>query len=782
MLMTQCRFEDSTDILAIRQQIRSFVCAFWNEKEGEQAANALGYLAGFDFVAPDQPLEWVIRWFEQVAQEHNLLLIVDNLQWADEQSVQLLERLAHALARTSTVILTAARPIFRIPYPQYMRSHGQYGELELSRLSSAQARELIDHVLACVERVPAAVPEMIIERAEGNPFFLYEYLDAMFESNIFVPIGEKKWRFNIILYDQAISNIPPALISVLQARLDELPADARQLLQAASIAGQQFWLTSLKAIYDYPSKIAGLLETLIMRGMIHMDEAESSAHDPHYHFSHALYREVAYEMLPRPQREQYHKRMAAWLLGNIAGKGDQYPLLAEQFLQAGQVDAALYTYVEAVEENMRLGRLRFSLHLIDHGLAIAKRLPREEALPAVSKLWAQRGQALLAIDRFDEASAASQSALMLLGEMAPDQLVTTRILAERILGLAHTRLGRFNDAYDALTRAHNLLPGSDTGQIAAVLRGFATLLLSQGRLEDSYAYQRRSANHAISSGDDQQIAASLSLLGMIDLLRGNLQNAWDCFQRTHVLNQKNRQPIYQATDMRCIGNIWLAVQDHEQALNYYEQGIQLLEGEATTDVLLNASYAFALLHSGQHLRGRTLLENAFEQGHRDVFVRMRLHLLYIAGFIQLQEYGLAQEQTLAYLQQYGKANMLIHGKVLYLRGYAGKMLGVPDAVSYARAALETEQAYGGLDLWMGHELLAQFATEEAEQQRHWLAAAKHLQERAESLRDLPELRAALFRSPRIRQIFTEARVSTADYDSLVASGVTSASVDGSAGG
>jgi tetratricopeptide (TPR) repeat protein len=492
--------------------------------------------------------------------------------------------------------------------------------------------------------------------------------------------------------------------------------------------------------------------------MIYPNDESLFPEDQEYHFRHTLYRDVAYEMLPRPQREQYHKRMAAWLLGQIAGKGEHYPLLAEQFLQAGQFDAALYIYVEAVEENMRLNRLQYSLQLIDQALGIASRLQRQDALPAVSKLWAQRGQALLAVGRFDEASAASQSALMLLEELARDQLVTTRILAERILGLSYISLGRFNDAYDALTRAHNLLPGSATGQIAAVLRAFSTLLLHQGRLEDSYAYDRRSLNYAEMTGDEHQVTASLATLAAIDLLRGNLGIAWGRYLRTLAVNQNRTHRWYEALDMRYLGIICLEVFDYEQAMDYFERGLHLLEVDQKNDVLLDAQYGLALIYTGQQSEGKALLESTLDRGHRDIYAQMRLHLLYIAGLTQLQEYVQAREQSLAFIQQYTTTNMLMRGKALRFLGYSGLMLGVPDADGSLRTALELEKTYGGLDLWLCHEALAQSCTDPAEKQQHYQAAAQQLQQRADSVSAYPQLRTALLQSKRVGQIFAAAQL------------------------
>ncbi|MDQ7036666.1 MAG: hypothetical protein Q9P01_18090, partial [Anaerolineae bacterium] len=273
------------------------------------------------------------------------------------------------------------------------------------------------------------------------------------------------------------------------------PSEARLIAQIAAVAGYTFWSGAVARIADNP-KTQMYINTLVLRGII-VERPFSEFDDQlEYSFRHTLYRDVAYEMLPHRQQEAYHAVMANWLLERIAGKDQFYPILAQQFLSGNQPGAALYTYLEAVNAQIETDHLTEAVSLIDKSLGIANKVPREEALPVVSKLWALRGQVLIDLGRYDEASAASQSALMLLKEVPDKQLVETRINAERSLGLSYLSQGRYNDAYDALTRAHNMLPTKASSQISGVLRSFGVLLFYQGRLDDSQAYQKRAYTSA----------------------------------------------------------------------------------------------------------------------------------------------------------------------------------------------------------------------------------------------------------------------------------------------
>src|SRR5690606_10074321 len=107
---------------------------------------------------------------------------------------------------------------------------------------------------------------------------------------------------------------------------DDLPDQARQVIQTAAISGQQFWEGGISALLDIIN-VPSLLQHLITRGMVVADDSSIFEDDKQYHFRHSLYRDVAYEMIPRAKREQYHKQMSSWLLERIAGEAEYYPLL-----------------------------------------------------------------------------------------------------------------------------------------------------------------------------------------------------------------------------------------------------------------------------------------------------------------------------------------------------------------------------------------------------------------------------------------------------------------------
>jgi class 3 adenylate cyclase/tetratricopeptide (TPR) repeat protein len=753
MLMTQCNLsEDMSDEL-IEQQIVAYITEHWKHPDAKYAAAAIAYLAGFNFQSPEGNLfEWVLRWFEGVAEKHSILIAVDNLQWADEQSIALLEQITRRLAHSTGVLIAAGQADYQSMYPSYMADYPRHTIIKLAPLHYAATRMIIDRIFEHVERIPPTLAETINERVEGNPLFVQEYLGMLFDNNVFQRGKNGHWRFNILMLDTALNTLPNGLLSILQARLDDLSPEVRNIVQIAAVAGQTFWASAVDEIAE-SKNTRRLLEHLVLRGIIIKEKTSDFANELQYVFRHSLYREVAYKMIPRQKRERYHKRMSLWLLERVAGIENFYPLLAEQFQLSGEYTAALYSYMEAVQICVKRHQCHEALKLIDTSLGLANRVSRNDALPIVIKLWTYRGETLLELGRYDEASAASQSALMLLQELPADQLVVMRIQAERILGLANMRLGRYNDAYDALTRAHNALPYNATGQISSVLCAFGQLFYYQGRLEDSEAYQKRAYEHAMKTEDTLLIAAALAEIGAIEIERGYLTQAFQHFEQSLFMHRQIALVGQQSQDLFQLGIVHLAMLDYGKAYEYFSDADHLKTVFGQKDVLIQAYQALALIYLDKQTQGKGLLLGAIETGSHDIEIQRRLHLCYIEGLLALGDYVQVREQAMSFLQQTIE-NSLLRARAERFLAIASHELNTVNAVDILYSALKTEMDKGGRDTWLCHYYLANCLGNN-ESQEHYQKAAGIILERADSFQDYRDLREGFLYSQMVQHVLKQ---------------------------
>lgn len=750
MLATQCHINHDMPLDMIHSEIKAYITEMWSDEHDDKVVAAFAALAGFDIPAPDKAIEWVLRWFEAVASQEAIVITVDNLQWADQQSIFLLEQLAERLEDKACIIIAAGRPEYQTVHSNYMADYLYHADVKLEPLTPDATLSIIHAVFEHIERIPITLANTINARVEGNPLFVQEYLTMLFDNNVFVRQDDNTWRFNIIMLDTALKQLPDGLINVMQARLDELPDEARLIIQAASVSEQFFWTDSVQVLLEM-TDIEAAVELLIMRGMIVREEDSLFEGETQYRFQHSIYREVAYRMIPRATRENYHQKLSWWLLEHVAGKIELYPLVAEQFIQAGAYLAALQSYLEAVEVKVKSEEEQDALELIDKGLGFANKISRDDALPVVIKLWSYRGAALVALERYEEASAASQSALRLLEELPPNQLVTNRIMAERILGLANLSLGRYNEAYDALTRAYNLLPPSATSQIASVLEALGKLYYYQGRLDDSYAYHKRAFDYATKTQEEALISSSYMHLGMIHLERGELTKALENYDEALKLYRSYDLFVKQAQVLFHIGIVHCVCMNYAVAHQYFSEAEQLGGLSDNQRSLLQIYQAFTLIVLGQDIQGKGLLFDALNHHVANIDVAHRIQLLAIHCLIQLEDYVQAQEKAITFLQS-ETVNPILRARVLCQVGKVMSYLGIEDETNNLRESIAAEAVYGGRDLWLHYATLADITENTNERENYHKKARELIESRATLLLEHEELHEAFVSHDTVKTI------------------------------
>src|SRR5262249_33147332 len=173
--------------------------------------------------------------------------------------------------------------------------------------------------------VPTALRDLVVDRADGNPFYIEELIKALIDDRVIVK-GEGAWSVDTTRLSTV--RIPATLTGVLQARLDTLPANLHQLLQRASVVGRVFWDAaavhlSRESAGLKPAEVHTMLEELRDREMLLQREESGFAGTVEYVFRHAILRDVTYETVIPRQRRALHKMVGDWLLeigGERAGE------------------------------------------------------------------------------------------------------------------------------------------------------------------------------------------------------------------------------------------------------------------------------------------------------------------------------------------------------------------------------------------------------------------------------------------------------------------------------
>ncbi len=312
---------------------------------------------------PGAQMELMRAWrilLEALAQQQPLIIIVDDLQWADEALLDLLEYLTDRISNVPVLFLCPARPDFFERKRDWGGGRRNFTTIALEALSKEESSELVDALLNS-EELPGVLRYTILNRAEGNPFFVEEIVRMLIDQGVLLyedgrwHIGEESENVLNELASPALPpedslldlhyvfplpRVPDTIQGVLAARIDLLSQTEKRVLQHASIIGRTFWFSALLELAgDLPeATILETLTSLIQRDFIVESDQRGRSpveHDRVFSFKHVLIRDVVYNNIPRTRRSQEHARLAFWLEQQMAGQGELFvELLAYHYQQA----------------------------------------------------------------------------------------------------------------------------------------------------------------------------------------------------------------------------------------------------------------------------------------------------------------------------------------------------------------------------------------------------------------------------------------------------------------
>jgi class 3 adenylate cyclase/tetratricopeptide (TPR) repeat protein len=281
--------------------------------------------------------------FESLARRQPLLVFIDDIHWANEALLDLLEYLTQRVSNAPLLFICPARFDLLEKRPGWGGGRRNFTTLTLEPLSAEQSHELIDALLS-PDGLPPALRNSILAKAEGNPFFVEEMIRMLIDLGTLVC---KNDRWQVVdqdpgrTYNDLLSfSIPDSVQGVLAARIDLLSQTEKRVLQHAAVAGRAFWKGALADLAQEinPEALNLALESLIRKDFIAENEHPTGIlieRDVQYNFNHVLVRDVAYASVPRARRAREHARMAEWLERTSAGRVEGFiELLAYHYQQA----------------------------------------------------------------------------------------------------------------------------------------------------------------------------------------------------------------------------------------------------------------------------------------------------------------------------------------------------------------------------------------------------------------------------------------------------------------
>jgi class 3 adenylate cyclase/tetratricopeptide (TPR) repeat protein len=311
-------------------------------------------------------------WLKARFQDQPTVFVFDDMHWGDGASMQLINHMLQLTEEIPIVMICAMRvelssASWQIKTSAEIEYPHRYTEISLRPLSEADSNELVNRLLATAE-LHDDLRKSILDKSDGNPFFIEEVVRALIENKIVVPeervengITNQYW---VSVGDGAEFSIPNNLQSLLAARMDQLEETTRATLQLASVIGRNFYLRVLQAVNPSSSELDKQVSVLLRLDMI-----RESARMPEveYAFRNPLTQEAVYKTILLKHRREFHKRVADAMEGLYQNRLEgKFGLLSHHYSLAGEYEKAIefcrkaskhainmYAYDEA-EKNLRV--------------------------------------------------------------------------------------------------------------------------------------------------------------------------------------------------------------------------------------------------------------------------------------------------------------------------------------------------------------------------------------------------------------------------------------------
>ena len=315
------------------------------------------------------------------------VFVMDDLHWSDSATLELLAQVATLAAFEPLLVICVLRPDRKAPSWQLVdrlsASLGaSFDRIELEPLDPAASRQLLGNLLH-IEDLPDSIRAQILERSEGNPFYLEEVLRSLIDQGQVVN-ENGHWRAT---RDILSAEIPTTLAGVLSGRIDRLPEATKRVAQTAAVLGRVFMSRLLESVCraapatERIEHVAPHLATLSYEQLVREQTREP---EREYIFKHAMTCEAAYNLLLRSRRKDLHARAGAALETLFAERREEFaPMLAYHFSEADDLGRALTYSMQAAVSARKLFASREELEHRDRILSLLDRMPD---VPAGTKI------------------------------------------------------------------------------------------------------------------------------------------------------------------------------------------------------------------------------------------------------------------------------------------------------------------------------------------------------------------------------------------------------------
>jgi tetratricopeptide (TPR) repeat protein len=522
------------------------------------------------------------RFVEADAAQSPLVLVLDDLQWADKETLSIISDLVSGLAGSPLVLLTAARPEMLVHAGDWGQGAHDHERIDLRNLEGPDAEQMFRNLMSRCQRVPEDIVQWAVEQTGGNPA-LFEQLVRLYIDSGAIDIAGQVWKLDA---DKAAdTELPVTIDEAIEARVAALETEERELLEKAAVFGNVFWVSAVIAMTrlehappddrpgaldiewgegeDVRRRISDLIAILADQDyLLLLDPDDSSIPgEKEVVFKHNLERELIAKSTEQRRLARYYLHGAQWLEAKTVQRSDeQLEFLANLYERGGDTRRAARCYLQGGDR----ARARYAPDearaLYEKGLQMIG----EQDAPARMDALHNLGDVLEQIGRTDEATQHFLEMLHLAWRY--DNLGKAGAAYSRIArGLR--RLGKYDAAMDHLRRAHDLFSRSkDDRGVASTLDDMGRVHWLRGAYGQALDFHRQALTIRRAIGDRRSIALSFANIGRVHHDTGNFKAAINQFREALDLRRDIGDLVGVVQSLCDLGGVHAEDGNHETAL------------------------------------------------------------------------------------------------------------------------------------------------------------------------------------------------------------------------
>lgn len=555
--------------------------------DSEEKAHLLGQLAGYDFAESphlrgpmaeprqlrDRALLYAAQCIKALTTQAPLVLLLDDFHHGDDSSVEAVAQVVRDSGDAALLVVCLAQGRLYEHHPTWDRAVDGRGErIDLAPLDERTGRRLIGEILRKAGKLPSDLRNLIVGRAEGNPYYVEELIKMLIADGVIVP-GEPTWTVQQGRLSRL--RVPPTLADLLRTRINALTPAERDLLVRAAIVGRFFWAEAAAELGGLANDGEGpgaLLCRLEAADLVVPVADSRFAGQREYAFRHELLHEVAYHQAPPELRAALHLRVAAWLTARGEGRPGAFAgLIAEHHQRGGDLAGAACWYIRAGQHARETHSVSAATQYFQTALGL---LPDEPAAtPERIACYEGLGHALRAAARLAEAAAN-----FLQMAIAADELGDLRAAARahnlraETLDDAMDYQGSWDSANRAIAMAEAV---GDRVQLATGIRHLAFAEMRFERPAESRVLGEQAMTIMEELGDLEGAALCRGLLGLLCEMEGDYAGAMARVGETLEAYRATGNLSEVATQLNNLGWLANAQGDFVGALAFLREGLEV---------------------------------------------------------------------------------------------------------------------------------------------------------------------------------------------------------------